>query len=103
MPVQVLTDYKRLKYFMTVKKLTPRQIKWVEFLSEFNFAISYQSGKKNNKANALTQKLGDHPTGKKDEQLKHYMCEEIDSMVIEHCLIKIQAQRRKNAFSYAKI
>ena len=54
MPVQVLTDYKGLKYFMTTKKLTPRQARWMEFLSEFNFVISYQSGKKNNKANALT-------------------------------------------------
>ena len=54
--VKVLTNHKGLEYFMSTKKLTPRQIKWTEFLSEFNFVISYQSGKKNNKANALTRK-----------------------------------------------
>lgn len=41
MPVQVLTDHKRLKYFITTKKLTPRQLRWAELLSEFNFIISY--------------------------------------------------------------
>lgn len=67
MPVQVLTDHKSLEYFMTTKKLTPRQARWVEFLSEFNFVINYQSSKKNDKANALTQKLGDCPADKEDE------------------------------------
>ena len=73
MPVQVLMDHKRLKYFMITKKLTPRQARWTEFLSEFNFVISYQSGKKNDKANALTQKPRDHSADKKDERLKHCM------------------------------
>ena len=56
LPIKVLTDHKELEYFMTTKKLTPRQVRWVEFLSEFNFVISYQNGKKNNKANVLTRK-----------------------------------------------
>ena len=56
LPVKVLIDHKGLEYFMTTKKLTPRQVRWAEFLLEFNFVISYQSGKKNNKANTLTRK-----------------------------------------------
>ena len=67
MPVQVLTDYKGLEYFMTTKKLMPKQARWAEFLSEFNFIISYQSGKKNSKADALTQKLKDRPADKEDK------------------------------------
>ena len=73
MPVQVLTDHKKLEYFMTTKKLMPRQTRWAEFLSEFNFIISYQSGKKNDKANALTRKPGNRLTNKEDEQLEHQM------------------------------
>ena len=41
LPVKVLTNHKGLKYFMSTKKLTPRQVRWAEFLSEFNFMISY--------------------------------------------------------------
>ena len=33
--------------------------------------ISYQSGKKNNKADALTKKLNEQPTDNEDEQRKH--------------------------------
>ena len=71
LPVKVLTDHKGLKYFMSTKKLIPRQVRWAEFLSEFNFVISYQSGKKNDKANALTRKPNKQPTNDEDKRRKH--------------------------------
>ena len=69
--VKALTDYKGLEYFMSTKKLTPRQVRWAEFLSEFNFVISYQSGKKNDKTDALTRKLNKQPTNDEDKRYKH--------------------------------
>ena len=56
---------------MSIKKLTPRQVRWAEFLSKFNFVISYQSDKKNNKANAFTKKPNEQPTNNEDKQRKH--------------------------------
>ena len=56
---------------MSTKRLTSRQVSWAEFLSEFNFVISYQSGKKNDKADALTRKPNEQPTDDEDEQRKH--------------------------------
>ena len=73
LPVKVLTDHKGLEYFITIKKLTSRQVKWAEFLSEFNFVISYQSGKKNDKADALTRKPNEKPTENENKQCQHYM------------------------------
>ena len=72
--VKVLTDHKGLEYFMSTKKLISRQVRWAEFLSEFNFVISYQSGKKNNKADALMRKPNKQPTDNEDEQHKHSVC-----------------------------
>ena len=40
----------------------------MEFLSKFNFVIVYQSGKKNEKANALTRKPHEVPTDNEDER-----------------------------------
>ena len=68
LPVKVLTNHKGLEYFMTTKKLTLRQVRWAKFLSEFNFVISYQSSKKNDKADALIWKPNKKPTEDKDEQ-----------------------------------
>jgi len=53
-PVQVYTDYKNLKYFTTTKELNRRQIRWAEFLSEFNFEIHYKKG---------TERHGKHKSG----------------------------------------
>ena len=71
--VKVLTDHKGLEYFMTTKKLSPRQARWAEFLSEYNFIISYQSGKKNEKADALTRKPNERPISEDNERLEHRM------------------------------
>ena len=71
MPVKVLTDHKGLEYFMTTKKLTPRQARWAEFLSEFNFKVTYQIGKKNDKADALTRKPNKRPANEENERQKH--------------------------------
>ena len=59
---------------MTTKKLTPKQVRWAKFLLKFNFVISYQSGKKNNKTNTLTCKPRDRSNDKKNKQLKHRIC-----------------------------
>ena len=73
MPVKVLTNHKSLEYFMTTKKLTPRQPRWAEFLSEFNFKVTYQTGKKNDKADALTRKPNKRPANKEDKRQEYRM------------------------------
>ena len=73
MPVKMLTDHKGLEYFMTTKKLTPRQARWAEFLSEFNFVVTYQNGKKNDKADALTRKPNKQPISDEDDRQEHKM------------------------------
>ena len=69
--MKVLTDHKGLEYFMTTKKLTLRQVRWTKFLLEFNFVISYQNGKKNDKANALIRKSNKQPTNDENKWRKH--------------------------------
>ena len=86
LPVKVLTDHKGLEYFMTTKKLTPRQARWAEFLSEYNFIISYQSGKKNEKADALTRKPNKRPINEDDERMEHRMQTLLPPKRFEHAI-----------------
>ncbi|KAG0156085.1 hypothetical protein PDIDSM_3261 [Penicillium digitatum] len=44
-PVKVITDHRNLEYFTTTKLLNRRQARWSEFLSRFNFKITYRPGK----------------------------------------------------------
>ena len=43
----ILTDHKPLIHLNTLKNPSPRQLRHITFLSEFNFAISHLSGKSN--------------------------------------------------------
>ena len=58
-PIQVLSDHKNLEYFMTSKLLNRRQDRWAEFLSRFNFKITYRPGKHGGMSDALTRRSGD--------------------------------------------
>ena len=55
---------------MTTKILNRRQARWSEFLSRFNFVITYRPGRLGTKPDALTRRSGDLPAGKEDERLR---------------------------------
>jgi hypothetical protein len=45
--IGVYLDYRALEYFMTTKVLTAKQVRWMEFLLDFNFIIAYTASKSN--------------------------------------------------------
>jgi hypothetical protein len=57
--IVVRTDHKSLVHFDTQPKLSERQARWNEYLSEFDYVIEYQEGKKNVVADALSRRA-DH-------------------------------------------
>ncbi|KAI1003201.1 hypothetical protein K3495_g5003 [Podosphaera aphanis] len=57
-PVEVVTDYKALEYFMKSRLLSRRQARWSELLSRFNFVICYRPGNQNGTADALSRSTG---------------------------------------------
>jgi hypothetical protein len=69
-PISVISDHKNLEYFMTTKQLNRRQVRWVEYLSCFNFIITYRPGKQEGKPDALTRRSGDLPE-EGNERLAH--------------------------------
>ena len=69
-PFVILTDHKNLEYFMTSRKLGERQVRWAQFLSEFNFRIQFRSGKKSLRPDALSRRAQDMPKDPDDPRLK---------------------------------
>ena len=60
-PFEIVTDHKNLEYFTTTKALSQRQVRWSEFLSQFNFRIVYRPGSKAVRPDALSRMPGDRP------------------------------------------
>ena len=52
----VVTDHRALEYFMTKQKLNVRQARLAEYLSQFNFRITYRPGCENQAADALSRR-----------------------------------------------
>ncbi|PRP72850.1 hypothetical protein PROFUN_17121, partial [Planoprotostelium fungivorum] len=58
-PFEIITDHNNLKYFMTSKSLNRRQVRWWQFLSDFDFTLSHRPGKENIVADALSRREQD--------------------------------------------
>lgn len=65
-PIKVITDHRNLEHFMTTKQLNRRQARWAEFLSEFNFKITYRPGVLGAKPDSLTRRSQDLPSHEDD-------------------------------------
>ena len=53
--IHVVTDHKALEFFLTQRKLSNRQARWMEYLSRFDFDIRYVKGINNKVADALSR------------------------------------------------
>ena len=69
-PITVISDHRNLEYFMSTKLLNRRQARWSEFLSRFDFKITYRPGKQGTKPDSLTRRSEDLPK-EGDQRLTH--------------------------------
>ena len=54
-PFIIQTDHQSIKYFMTQTKLSDKQMRWANFLSQFNFHIAHIDGKNKSVFDALSR------------------------------------------------
>ncbi|MCO5558004.1 hypothetical protein L7F22_011579 [Adiantum nelumboides] len=52
----VFTDHRSLRYFLSQKQLSEKQMRWANVLSQFHFQIIHVQGRKNFVADALSRK-----------------------------------------------
>jgi hypothetical protein len=71
-----------LKYFMTVKKLTERQMRWSLILSQYNFFILYLLSKQNERADALLRQKQNVSMNLSDDRVQHCTTQIIHSEMI---------------------
>ena len=50
------TNHQSLKYFLMQAKLSDKQMRWANLLSQFNFYIAHIAGKHNQVVDALSQR-----------------------------------------------
>ena len=52
----MFSDHKSLKYIFTQQDIHMRQLRWMEYLEDYEFTLHYHPGKANVMADALSQK-----------------------------------------------
>ncbi len=69
--IKMFIDHQALTSLMKDKKMSQRQMRWVQKLADFNFKIMYQSDKQNIKINALTRRADFMPKDLDDERIQY--------------------------------
>ncbi|CAA7046740.1 unnamed protein product [Microthlaspi erraticum] len=69
--VQIFTDHQSLKYLFTQNDLNLRQIRWMEFIADYDLKIQYYPGKANVVADALSRRRMEVSIGKELEALNN--------------------------------
>ena len=69
-PFVVLSDHKNLQYFMTSRRLSERQVRWSQTLSQFDFRLKFRAGKNSQRPDALSRREQDMPQSGDDDRLK---------------------------------
>ncbi len=93
-PIHVITDHKNLEYFMSTKQLSRRQARWSEFLSRFDYQITYRPGKAGGKPDALTRRSGDLPKegDKSDPRHQHQHQTVLKTHVLDPKIVDLQCR-----------
>jgi RNase H-like domain found in reverse transcriptase len=55
-PFIIQTDHENLKYFKSPQKISTRQVRWHEFLQDYNFKLEHFPGKSNTIADLLSRR-----------------------------------------------
>jgi hypothetical protein len=67
---KILTNHRNLRYFYTEKQLTKRQVRWLEYLSGFNFKLEWRPGSQGGRTDALSRREQDLPADGADERIR---------------------------------
>ena len=92
----IMTDHRPLKYLDTHKTFSRRQARWVEFMQEFDYEISYIKGKTITVADALSRQYNEVHKKSTEfiRQLKHITTVNIG----DHLLKKISDEYETDSF-----
>jgi hypothetical protein len=61
----IVTDHQAIEFFQRTGKLTPRQVRWWEYISRFDNTVVYVEGERNKVADALSRYYSSIPEGEK--------------------------------------
>lgn len=97
--IHIITDYKVLEFFKTHASLSPRQQQWINYMSHYQFDITYVKGKLNKVADCLSRYFKSDSLGKyhesheyvstdmhinpQDDDLPYYWYKEVKEHVVE--------------------
>ena len=71
--VKVYTDHKNITHFATTQQLSGRQLRYAEYLSEFDYVIIHKKGTENGRADAISRRADfDTERPRANEQILKY-------------------------------
>lgn len=96
----ILTDHRNLEYFMTKQKLSERQVRWAEFLGNYNFSLQFIKGSENGLADGISRREQDglNETDLESRVAQVLPQESVRKWEFETALLAMEPEERETVF-----
>ena len=61
-PILIETDHRSLEHIQTQPHIAPKEVRWIEYMQQYNFVMKYREGKTNLVADSLSRRADHQPT-----------------------------------------
>src|ERR1700761_2604742 len=78
-PVVIETDHRSLEHIQTQPHIAPKEVRWIEYMQQYNFLMKYKEGKTNLVADSLSRRADHQPSEIKsavDSHTLHHIVED---------------------------
>lgn len=91
---RVLTDHQNLMYFTTRKILTARQVRWWQFLTDYDYTLEFIPGLRNGKADALSRRSQDMPALADVQSLRYHALVDPQNTRVLNATLAVDPQQK---------
>ena len=101
-PFIIEADHRSLEYIQSQPHIAPMEVRWIEFLQQFNFTMKYREGKTNVVADSLSRRV-DHLLVGKDVHTIQAMNHQDDTRPLKYDLDHLKASHHTDEFTRPRI
>lgn len=101
-PFIIETDHRSLEYIQSQPHIAPMEVRWIEYLQQFNFTMKYREGKTNIVADSLSRRV-DHLPMEKETYTVQALNDQNEIQPIRYDLDQLKTSYHTDEFTRTRI
>jgi hypothetical protein len=102
-PFIIETDHRSLEYIQSQPHIAPMEVRWIEYLQQFNFTMKYREGKTNVVADSLSRRVDHLPSGQETHSIQAMDNQDSTTQPLRYDLDQLKTSYQTDEFTRPRI